>query len=436
LLLAFDALVLTQALRRDIIAGKIIHGGTNAVLRVKLLPLMNEARKQIKRISAASSPVDLVLNRHCGECEYQARCRTQAKEKEELTLLGGMSGNERKKLHERGIFTVTQLSHTFRPRRRHRGMLGRREKYHHSLRALAIRETRMHTVDLSELKFDGTPVYLDVEGLPDRNFFYLIGVSVRTREGAVQHSFWADHEGDENRIWKELLALLTRIPNAHIISYGSYETAFLKRMRERYGGPHKGSGATAAISKATNLLPHVYARIYFPTFSNSLKDVAGYLGFQWSGRISSGLGAIVTRHRWEASGDDAYKQALIDYNQQDCEALELVTNRLVGLQRAAAGGGSSSQSEVVRISDIKSGNPYQFKRNEFVFPEMEDVNKAAYWHYERDRVYVKTPQHEAYVGSQTKPHQFSSTQHVNRISATIALPNVQVQVDLWSRKEN
>jgi len=112
LLLTFDAFVPTQALRCDVIAGKIIHGDTNAVLRVKLLPLMNEVRKQIMRIPPAPAPVDLVLNRHCGECEYQAQCRTQAKEKEELSLLGGMSRNERKKLHERGIFTVTQLSRT------------------------------------------------------------------------------------------------------------------------------------------------------------------------------------------------------------------------------------------------------------------------------------------------------------------------------------
>src|SRR5262249_50074417 len=146
------------------------------------------------------------------------------------------------------------------PRRRSRGMHGRREKYHHSLRALAIRENRIHTVDLSELECEGTPVYLDVEGLPDRNFFYLIGVRVRTPEGTVQHTFWANDEDDEKRIWKEILALLTRIPNAHIISYGSYETVFLKRMRERYGGPDKGSRAAAAISKVTNLLSHVYAR--------------------------------------------------------------------------------------------------------------------------------------------------------------------------------
>src|SRR5262249_43757175 len=174
-----------------------------------------------------------------------------------------------------------------------------------------------------------------------------------------------------------------------------------------YGGPHKSSRATTAISKVTNLLSHIYARIYFPTWSNSLKDVAGYLGFQWSGRISSGLGAIVIRHCWEASGDHAYKQALIDYNQQDCEALELVTNQLVGLHRAAAGDDSSSQKhEVVRISEVKSGDPYQFKRNEFVFPEMEDVNKAAYWHYQRDRIYVKSRNMKRTLARKRKPISF------------------------------
>jgi hypothetical protein len=33
---------------------------------------------------------------------------------------------------------------------------------------------------------------MDVEGLPDRDSYYLIGVRVGNGERAVQHSFWAD----------------------------------------------------------------------------------------------------------------------------------------------------------------------------------------------------------------------------------------------------
>jgi len=174
LLLAFDAFVLSEILGREISLGKIIHGGNHATLKVKTLALTSEVRKHIEKITAflsSPSPPDLILNRHCAECEFQAGCRQKAIEKDDLSLLATMSEKERKKLHNKGIFTVTQLSYTFRPRRRPKRMRDKREKYHHSLKALAIRKKKIHIVGSPELKIEGTPVYLDVEGLPDRDFY-------------------------------------------------------------------------------------------------------------------------------------------------------------------------------------------------------------------------------------------------------------------------
>ena len=348
LLLAFDALVFSEAVGREVSLGKIMHGDSRATLKVKISSLASEVRKRIKDITALladNSPPDLVLNRHCGQCEFQARCRKQATEKDELSLLSGMSEKERKKLHGKGIFTVTQLSYTFRPRRRRRELQGKQEKFHHSLRALAIRENKIHAVDLLDPKLDGTLVYLDVEGVPDRDFYYLIGIRVGTGDGAVQYSFWADDEDGEKRIWREFLDVLSAIPDPRLVHYGSYETVFLKRMRERHGGPREGSAAATAIEHAVNLLSFIFAHIYFPTYSNGLKEIAGYLGFRWSGSPASGLEAIVWRHRWEASKDPSMKQALLHYNREDCEALELVANRLVDLHREAPADGQSSQAK-------------------------------------------------------------------------------------------
>jgi predicted RecB family nuclease len=67
-------------------------------------------------------------------------------EKDDLNLLSSMSAKERQKLRSKGIFTVTQLSYTFRPRRRPRRQRDKREKYHHALKALAIREQKIHIV--------------------------------------------------------------------------------------------------------------------------------------------------------------------------------------------------------------------------------------------------------------------------------------------------
>jgi len=177
LLLAFDAFVLSGMLGREVSIGKIIHGDNHTTLKVKTTAFSGEVRKRLAKITAllaSPAPPDLVLNRHCAECEFQARCRKTAIEKDDLSLLAGMNAKERQKLRSKGIFTVTQLSYTFRPRRRPKRLRDKREKYHHALKALAIREQKIHIVGSPELKLEGTPVYLDVEGLPDRDFYYLI----------------------------------------------------------------------------------------------------------------------------------------------------------------------------------------------------------------------------------------------------------------------
>ena len=41
--------------------------------------------------------------------------------------------------------------------------------------------------------------------MPDRDFYYLIGVRIGNGASAVRHSLWADSVEDEGRIWRELL---------------------------------------------------------------------------------------------------------------------------------------------------------------------------------------------------------------------------------------
>jgi predicted RecB family nuclease len=237
LLLAFDALALSEMLGQEVSLGKIIHGDRHATLNVRISALEPEVRQHIAKIDALlsnPSPPNLVLIPHCAECEFQTRCREKALEKDDLSLLSGMTEKERKKLHDKGIFTVTQLSYTFRPRRRSKRGCDKQEKYHHSLRALAIRQKKIHIVGNPELILEGTPIYLDVEGLPDRDFYYLIGLRLGDRDSAVQYSLWADSAEDEKRIWSEFIGILAKVKDPVLIHYGGYETVFLKRMGDRY----------------------------------------------------------------------------------------------------------------------------------------------------------------------------------------------------------
>ncbi|HEV7376654.1 MAG TPA: Dna2/Cas4 domain-containing protein, partial [Pyrinomonadaceae bacterium] len=151
--LAFDALVLSEALGCEAAFGKVIHGDRHDTLKVELTSLAGTVRKEIKNLAtllAGNAPPELVLKRHCVECEFQARCYKKATETDDLSLLSGMSEKERIKYRNRGLFSVAQLSYAYRPRRRPNRTSNKFAKYDHSLKALAIRENKIHVAgDLS-----------------------------------------------------------------------------------------------------------------------------------------------------------------------------------------------------------------------------------------------------------------------------------------------
>lgn len=392
LLTAFDASVLSEQLRHRIDLGKIIHGDTHSTHRLKTARLMIPVSKVTKRIAAllaANVPPALRLDRHCAECEFHARCRQQAIEKDDLSLLDGLNEKELRKCTSKGIFTVTQLSYTFRPRRRPRRLRHKREKYHHSLRALAIREGKIHVIGTPELKIEGTPVYLDVEGLPDREFYYLIGAYVKTAQAVVHHSLWADTHDQEKHIWGDFLHLLADIDLPVLIHYGRFETTFLARMCARYGAPPEGSAVATAITSAVNLLSEMYAQVYFPTHSNSLKEVARFLGFTWSAADASGRQAIMWRHAWETTRQPTLKHNLTLYNREDCEGLALVAETLAALGSPARDtGGHASDRNIVAVES--QARQTMWPRFSSPIAAFEQINKAARWDYQRERVYVRT----------------------------------------------
>jgi predicted RecB family nuclease len=394
LLLAFDGLVISEVFGGEVTLGKIVLGDDHVTLRVKVPALKNELAKLTDRIDVlitSASPPDLVLNRHCAECEFQTRCRQKAVEKDDLNLLSSMTERERTDFNSKGIFTVTQLSFTFRPRRRPKGLRDKRERHHHALKALAIREKKLHIVGSPEFKIDGTPVYLDVEGLTDRGFYYLVGIRTKAGDSVVQHSLWADEPSDEGRIWRTFLSKLMDIENPILIHYGSFETVFLKRMCKRHGGPPNGSGAAKALESPVNLLSVIFGQIYFPTYSNGLKEIAGWLGFRWSDRDSSGLQSILWRNEWEQAKVPSLKDQLITYNSEDCVALELVADAV--RQVCQNGIGSDSETagrlEVVNADKADSKTTMWGKFSSSIHG-FEAINKAARWNYQRDRIYIRT----------------------------------------------
>src|SRR5262249_32394595 len=120
--------------------------------------------REIKELRVRNAPPRLMLNSHCPACEFRHRCHDEAVRQDDLSLLRGMGENEIRSQNPKGIFTVTQLSYTFRPRRKNKRAKDQGQPHHPALQALAIREGKTYVFAKPAIPDRPTRIYLDLEG--------------------------------------------------------------------------------------------------------------------------------------------------------------------------------------------------------------------------------------------------------------------------------
>jgi predicted RecB family nuclease len=389
--LAFGASVLARVQGVQTDSGRIVHGRQFKLSKVSLPTLVGKARdviSQIRAIQESATTPPLLLNRHCAECEFLRSCRATAVAKDDLSLLRGLSPKEIGGLNRRGIFTVTQYSYTFRPGRLKRAARVKDGRHDHSLQALAVRDRTVYVARRPELPGNRISAYFDVEGLPDRGFYYLIGLAWDDGTGVRRSAFWADREADEAAAWGAFLEAVRGFGDDFVLfHYGSYETQFLARMADRHGGDPGLIGRVKA--RCVNALSAIHARVYFPVHANDLKSVAGCLGFRWSDPDASGLHSVAWRAEWEETASPVAKQRLLTYNQEDCSALARVVAVLRDLA-ADVPPADDARPGVAGVEDIKVPRGHKFCDTEYVLPDFARVSKCAYFDYQRDKVLVRT----------------------------------------------
>jgi len=117
--LACQGFVLGELQGRQPSCGTLILLGDRSC-KVKLVGKYKEVRRIIDTVrSWTSQPTSevppVVLNKHCPSCPFQEACLQQAEKEDNLTLLDRMTPKLMRKYHDKGIFTVRQLSHIYKP---------------------------------------------------------------------------------------------------------------------------------------------------------------------------------------------------------------------------------------------------------------------------------------------------------------------------------
>jgi hypothetical protein len=102
---------------------------------------------------------------------------------------------------------------------------------------------------------------------------------------------------------------------------------------------------------------------------------------------------MVWRERWEDSHDEVLKMKLLQYNRDDCAALQTVTEFIASITIREVEPQSEGQhsDEVVYTDELQPAvkRKHQFGKVEFCLPDCELVNRCAYFDYQRDKVYAR-----------------------------------------------
>lgn len=416
LLLGFTGYVLSKLQKDKAILGTIVGKGNKSHI-VKLGHLYKEIessliilRMWISSRTPESPPI--ILNKHCPLCPFREDCEAKAIESDHLSLLNKISTIKQIKKYERkGIFTVNQLSYLYRPRRqRKRSRNPPSIKHSLELQALVLRIRKIYLHSPPELLRNQTELFLDIEGIPDRQSFYLIGLLICEKKNYSYYTFWAnDSIKDEPQIWRHLVEILGKYIDCPIYHYGNYEEKAIVILGKRYETETEG-----IIKRLVNVNNYIYGNVYFPLRSNSLKEIGRFIGASWSSPFASGLQSLVWRHHWENIHNLEYKQKLVIYNQEDCQALKLLVDFLSVIKERD----DSLLNIDCFIHSKKSRNA---KVKNPLHHQLETILKFAHADYEQNKISFRENNKDN-EGIQKTPVRTKPLQEYRRVTRVIQVP--------------
>ncbi|MFT5328284.1 MAG: putative RecB family nuclease [Planctomycetaceae bacterium] len=322
-------------------------------------------------------PPTLTLIDHCSVCPFRIRCLREAEETDHLSLLDRMTPKLVSRYATKGVFTVNQLSYLFKPRRYRKRSNAIQPLFNVTLQALAIRTGKTYLHEPPTIEEQPVEYFLDIEGIPDQEFHYLVGLLIKRGDSITMHAFWADTIDDERRVFQECIDALLHFPTAPIYHYGSYEPRAFTKAAAKYG-----LECASVTDRFVNVTSLVFGKVYFPTRSNRLKDLGRHLGATWTAPDASGLSSLAWRYRWEDTGEEQYKEKLLIYNQEDCDALRVLTEELQELSNA-----TNERPDVDFAAATKKSTT---EKGKSVHDTFDRILQSAHLKYEQKRIRLRS----------------------------------------------
>lgn len=293
------------------------------------------ASECIQMLKEKQEPEVFIARHPCSLCHWHSSCYALAKSEQHISLIPGVTANRYALLQSLNLTTTEAIAAADPAELEVFPEFAEAVAPQLVLQARSFVENRaIAAPGASELRPSDLPVspvelYFDIEAEPELNLDYLHGVLVVDRRTNQEkfYPFLAERPEDEKLAWEQFLQLVWKYPIAPIFHFCEYEVQTVKRLAKRYHTPsHRWK---PVLKRFADVHALVTRSAVMPVESYALKAIARWMGFEWRDLKADGAQCVIWYDKWLASGDRAFLDIILRYNEDDCRATYLVKDWLV-----------------------------------------------------------------------------------------------------------
>ncbi len=272
--------------------------------------------EQLRAVASGQVEPPPFYSSTCPGCGWRDVCVPAIRAAQDVSLIPGMLRSVWEELHRRGLGRLGALAEADEHSILDIHGVGAKRAASYLAHARAMVEGRAIPIGRARLPDAEPEVFFDAESVPMADTIYLFGALIRQGDQVrFEHSL-AERPEDEPLMWEQFLALMDRLGGV-AYHYGQYERTAIDHLQAKYGEDPR---AAALLDRMVDLEKAVKRSMVLPLTGYSLKSVAPWLGFTWTGDINRGDDSMVEYYRWLESGDRAHLEQIVRYNEDDCRA--------------------------------------------------------------------------------------------------------------------
>jgi uncharacterized protein len=306
---------------------------------------------QVRKVYAKNFETEPALGSVCKLCEWYTDCKKQCEKSRCVTLIPEL-GRSRKDALGGAVKNIQDLARLdmsqFQAMKTRHGINGIGEKLFEKMnrRAKLLTSGRKEPVILGRFSLPQKPIeiFFDIESDPTQDIVYLHGLVERRQGGGapVIYSFVARDVSleEEKRAWAEFWAYLRSLPADEwaMYYYSKYERTQYRILAERFSDVATAAEVEWLFDPARSIdlyFDIVYRHTDWPTYNYSIKTLATHLGFKWRDENPSGAASIQWFNEWCQTKSPKTLQRILDYNEDDCNAMAVLLDCLRPLSASA-----------------------------------------------------------------------------------------------------